>query len=82
MPESRRSQNLPAPHWLAVRHVITVRAKRGGGHVTWSGWGHVGAGFEVANVPPWSPRGTYGPWVNQIQFFILVTTAICNFFQL
>jgi hypothetical protein len=35
----------------------------GGGHVTWSGWGHVGGGFEVANVPPWSPRGTYGPWI-------------------
>jgi hypothetical protein len=23
-----------------------------GGHVTWCGWGHVGAGFEVANVVP------------------------------
>ncbi len=26
MPESRQRQNLPAPHWLAVRHVITGRA--------------------------------------------------------
>jgi len=45
---------------------IPLTATSGGGHVTWSVWGHVGAGIGAFNVPPWSPRGTFGPWISQV----------------
>jgi hypothetical protein len=37
-------------------------------YVIWVG--DVGGGFEVANVPPWSPRGTCGPWITQIKILL------------
>ncbi len=54
-------------------HSTLLRAlKKGGGHVTWCGWGHVGAGFEVANVVP---------GLRMIKFFFSSITTVCNFFQ-
>jgi hypothetical protein len=48
---------------VEVALAVVVTTQGGGGHVTWSGWGHVGPGFEVAYVPPWSLEGTFGPWI-------------------
>jgi hypothetical protein len=42
----------------------------GGGHITWCGWGHVGAGFEVANVVP---------GLRMIQFFFQVSLQFVFF---
>ncbi len=68
-----------APLVSKDRRHLFVTPGEGGGHVTWSGWGHVGAGFEVIYVPPWSPRVTYGPWITHNSNFFTVTLQFVIF---